>query len=377
MLLSGIFTRDYAAATYSATPLSFSTPIDSTKGTSFSLANLNPAKPVIDLFGAIGSWFDELPGKIANISVDLMAKLYDLCASLILKTPLWIFDNEWFKNTTHQFSMFALGIVTVFTVGEAIKRMLSGFKKKKKPAMEMKDIMKRWTIVSAVLTSVPFIFQKTFQALNHVSEKVISMGVSTMQSVAVPEVINTFDVIVLVLFNIALIGTVIPVLWSNGKRFFDIMVLGVIAPFALTAWIFDSYRHLFNQWWDSLKHLSLVQVYYAIFLLILGWFIFGIPTPDTFTGVITKLLVVIGGFARMTNPPKIFSRNMDILGEGLDSSFKGSVNKTKDNFKKSARIIKGAIAGPKGVAIAAVDAATPKKGATGAVTRMGRFHGKR
>lgn len=372
--MSGIFTRDYAAATYSATPLSHPTPIDSTKNTSFSLASLNPVKPITDMMDKAGLWLEDLPQKIANISVELMADLYNLSASLILKTPLWIFDNEWFKNTTYQFSMFALGIVTVLTAVEGIKRMFSGIGKKRKSAMEIKNIAKRWAIVSVVLTSVPFIFQKTFQALNFVSEKVISMGVDTMNSVAAPEIISTFDVIVLVLFNIALVGTVIPVLWSNGRRFFDIMVLGVVTPFALTAWIFDSYRHLFNQWLDNLKQLSLVQVYYAVFLLILGWFIFGIPTPDTFTGIITKLLIVVGGFARMTNPPRIISKHMN-AGGGFDEVYKG-LGKTKDNFKKSANILRGVIGGSKGIAIAAMDAAIPKKGVAGAASRMGRFHGK-
>lgn len=340
------------------------------------MASINPFSPITGFFDKISEWFKSLPEKIAVTTVDLMAKLYELCASLILKTPLWIFDNEWFKNTSYQFSIFALGIVSMLTIVESIKRMLSGLKKKNRQTpMEMKEIVKRWGIVSLVLTSVPFIFQKAFQGLNYVSEKMISMGVNTMQSVATPQNISTFDVITLVLFNIVLIGTVIPVLWSNGRRFFDILVLGLITPFALTAWIFDSYRHLFNQWWDNLKHLSLVQVYYALFLLVLGWFIFGIPTPDTFTGIIIKLLVVVGGFARMTNPPKIISKHMDV-GGGFDEVYKG-LDKTKDNFKKSAQIIKGVAAGPKGVATAIWNnSKKPKTIDPSALTRMGRFQRK-
>lgn len=376
-----MFTRDYAAATYTAIPLSNPTPNDTFKSTSFSISSLNPIKPAMDFYESISAYIDSwkdylenLPRIMAEGSVTLMSKLYELCASLILKTPLWIFDNEWFRNTTYQFSAFSLGIVTVLTVVEAIKRMASGMRTGKRPAMKMKDILKRWGLVSIALSGVPFLFQKSFQILNSVSEKVISMGGNTMRAVALPETIGAFDLVTLILFNIALIATVIPVLWANGKRFFDIMVLGVITPFALTAWIFDSYRHLFNQWWNNLKHLSLVQVYYSVFLLILGWFIFGVPTPDTFTGMIIKLLVVVGGFARMANPPRIIADHMNI-GKGFDEVASG-LDETKKNFQRSKDIIKSITKGPKGIAKAAWDMATPKVSVAGAASRMSRFHGK-
>ena len=372
--LCGIFTRDYASATYTAIPLSNPTPLDTFKNTKFSLSDLNPFNPINELFKKVSVYLDSLPRTVAETSVNLMARLYELCASLILKTPLWIFDNEWFKNTTYQFSAFSLGIVTVLTTIEAIKRMLSGMRTKQATPMEMKDIYKRWGLVAVALTGIPFLFQKSFQLLNYVSEKVISMGGNTMRAIALPENIGNFDVITLILFNVALIATVIPVLWANGKRFFDIMVLGVISPFALTAWIFDSSRHLFRQWWDNLKHLSLVQIYYSLFLLILGWFIFGVPTPDTFTGFIIKLLVVVGGFARMASPPRMIAKHMN-LGEGLDDVYSG-INGTKKNFQNSKRIIKGIAKGPTGVAKAVFSSAAPKTRVVSAVSRMGRFHGK-
>ncbi|MGV3163515.1 hypothetical protein, partial [Streptococcus hyovaginalis] len=133
---------------------------------------------------------------------------------------------------------------------------------------------------------------------------------------------------------------IVPVLWQNGRRFFDIMVLGVVSPLALTAWIFDPYRHLFRQWWDNVKHLSLVQVYYSLFLLILGWFIFGIPTPSAITGMIVKMLVVIGGFNRMTSPPRIVTKHLD-RGGGLDEVYDtdSTTKKVKRNIKDTIDIV--------------------------------------
>jgi len=285
-------------------------------------------------------WFQNLPNEIGKISVNLMAWLYSLCGDLILKTPIWIFNNEWFMNTSLMFSSIAIGIVTALTVIESIKRMLTGIKNDKGgkvfQPMQLQTILKRWFLVAGLTTIIPYIFQKGFTCLNWVSEKLINMGADTMNSLPFQANVSIFDVVTLAAFDLVLISTIVPILWQNGRRFFDLLVLAVTTPLALTAWIFDDYRHLFNQWLTNLKHLSLVQVYYALFLLVLGWFMFGVSTPMTFTGLITKMLIVIGGFSRMSSPPRLISKHLD-SGKGFDEVTKGgvmsTVNKTKQNFQ--------------------------------------------
>jgi hypothetical protein len=297
-----------------------------------------------DTIDKITLWFKDLPHEIAEMSVNLMSWLYELCAALILKTPLWLFNNEWFENTTYMFSLVSLGVVSVLTIVEAIKIMLSRQLRGKRSMapMDIKEIGRRWFLVAGVTTAIPWLFQKAFQGLNLVSDFLISMGADTMKAVSLTESIKLFDVLTLVTFDIVLIGTIIPVLWQNARRFFDIMVLGVTAPLALTAWIFDPYRHLFSQWWGNLKHLSLVQVYYALFLLVLGWFIFGVPTPSTMIGFASKLLVVIGGFARMTTPPRLVSKHLDSGGGlGGEADVKAPINKTRANYKKTKALLGG------------------------------------
>lgn len=300
-----------------------------------SIAKLNERIDFINI------WMQDLPHHIAVLSVKLMAWLYDLSATLILKTPLWIFNNEWFENTTYMFSLLSIGLVSVLTVIESIKQMLPNNKRKRTSPMDMKTILKRWVVVAGLTTAVPFVFQKSFQLLNWVSDLLVSAGADTMSSVAVPTKISGFDVVALAIFDVVLISSIVPVLWKNGRRFFDLMVLGVTAPVAMTAWIFDPYRHHFNQWWANLKQLSLVQIYYALFLLILGWFIFGVPTPTQFTGLIVKLLVVIGGFARMSNPPRMVQKYLD-TGGGFDEVYGGAVatkNKVVRNVKDTIDIV--------------------------------------
>ncbi|AHJ87155.1 putative membrane protein [Bacillus phage BCP8-2] len=306
----------------------------------------NPIQEVIDWFGEFVTLIKGLPLNVGKMSADLMAWVYELCGDLILKTPLWLFSNEWFTNMTLLFSSVALGAVAVLTVIEAIKRMLSGVKDGKRPMvkapMEFKTIIKRWALVAGLTTVVPFLFQKTFQLLNYISDLLIGMNGKTMATTALSETFGTLDIIALIAFDAVLIGTVIPVLWQNGRRFFDLLVLGITAPLALGAWVFDSKRHLFDQWFSSVKHLSMVQVYHSLFLLVLGWFIFGIPTPVDFTGTVIKLLVVIGGFARMQNPPRLIAKHLD-QGGGIDEvvskPLKGSKKKILSNFSFSKNVV--------------------------------------
>lgn len=300
--------------------------------------SLNPMKPIVDDWQAVKDWFKEIPHNIAEWSIELMAKLYELCTSLILKTPLWIFDNEWFHNTTYKFSLIAVALVSILTAVEGIKRMLPKYKGKNEPT-DVKDIAKRWTLVAGIISIAPFLFQKTFQGLNWISEKLISMGADTMRVTALSENIKLIDVLILVGFDALLISTILPLLWKNGRKFFDIMILGVSAPFALSAWVFDSYRGWYKQWMSSLLHLSMTQVYHALYLLVLGWFIYGVPTPDDFVGMIVKILVVIGGFSRLQNVPRLFAGRLD-NGGGFDEVLSGA-KKTMDTTKRNIEFTKG------------------------------------
>ncbi|QEG13656.1 putative membrane protein [Bacillus phage vB_BspM_MarvelLand] len=312
----------------------------------------DPIQKIIDWFGEFTKLIENLPKAIGQMSADLMAWVYQLCSDLILKTPLWLFDNEWFFNMCHLFSAVALGAATVLTIIEGIKRMLSGVKDGRKSLvsqpMEFSTIIKRWSMVAGLTAVVPYLFQRAFQFLNFLSEKISSLGGDTMKAAALSTTFSTVDVIALIAFDVVLISTVIPLLWQNGRRFFDLLVLGVVTPLALVAWVFDSYRHLFNQWWSNLKHLSLVQVFHSLFLLIIGWFIFGIPTPVDFTGTVIKLIVVIGGFGRMTNPPNIIAKHLDNRG-GMDAITGTKKKNAVTTVMKNLAFSKKAILSPMGL----------------------------
>ncbi|WP_226035639.1 hypothetical protein [Aquibacillus saliphilus] len=300
------------------------------------------------------------------LTFDWMASTYEIITALILKTPLWIFDNTWFDNTTYLFSLIAISVVTILTSIEGMKRMC------KKESMDIQTIAKRWFIVAGLSTIVPYLFKKGFQALNWVSEKIIGLSSHSMTNV-LEEAVAPFDLFVLLLFNIVMIGVAIPILLKNAKRFFDILTLSVLAPMAGVAWIFNSYNHLFKQWWANLKDKSLVQIVYAFYLLLIGLFIYGVPTPPTTTGSLIKILMVIGGFYRLVDPPNILHRQMN-HGQSimeLGSQVKKSTNKVKDGYKLGHGITKNsAIAFKKFMDIGKPVVITKPN------TRMSRNHGK-
>src|SRR5690606_16057453 len=115
--------------------------------------------------------------------------------------------------------------------------------------------------------------------------------------------IGTIDVLGLFLFDIVLIALLIPILLQNGRRWRDLMCLAAVSPFALASWIFDRHEHFFNQWWSNVKRLSLVQLVYALFILMLGLFIYAtrFMSPDAW---LIKILIISGGLFGLANPPQ-------------------------------------------------------------------------
>lgn len=320
---------------------------------------------VFETFSSIIDWFKKLPENITTLTTEFTSNMYELVTTLILKTPLWIFDNVWFEQTTYKFSLIAVGVVSTMTLVEGIKRKL------KKKHMNLKDIGKRWFIVAGLSTAVPFMFYHSFKFINLVSDLIIS---ANKDMIANPDmaVLEVFDILVMLCFNVVLAGITVPVLLKNAKRFWDILMLGLLSPLAGVAWIFDSWRHWFSQWWSNLKRLSLVQIIYAFYLLVIGTFLFGANiVPGDLNSAIMKSLIVIGGFMGLLNPPNIVGR---LLGseQGIDSKIKSDGKSAKGKLVKGLSQAYGIYKNP--LSLGKKMFAT--KTTANITTRMGRIHGK-
>jgi hypothetical protein len=192
---------------------------------------------------------------------------------------------------------------------------------------DFKTIIKRWAIVAGVSGFLPFAFESGFGFLNKLTDaisKIGSINGGNVNGFISGESIGFFDTLILILFDLSAIALLIPVCLQAGKRWFDIMCLAAISPLALSSWVFDRHKHYFFVWWNKVKSLSLVQLVYAVFILIMGIFVFSTQfIQGGFLTLIIKVLIVIGGLIRMNNPPKFVSSMTGDKSDVFDEYDKG------------------------------------------------------
>lgn len=330
-------------------------------------STIDEFKAIAEVTNNIIEWFKHLPEHITTFTTTVTSEVYQFVGNLILKTPLFIFNNEWFNNTTYLFSIVAIGLVTILTIFEGFKR------KFQKKYVDIVTISKRWFIVAGLSSIVPFLFYHAFKILNLMSDAIIGLNTDIISN-PMDETMKIIDILILLAFNLALIVLSVPILLKNARRFFDIMISAVISPIVGVFFIFDSHRHLFNQWWRSLKNNSLVQIVYAFYLLIIGLFIYGAPTPDDTVGIGIKMLIVIGGFMRLINPPVFLSNYLNFgtsLNEFVQNQWSSGINK----YKKGIRVISSLKNPMSALSILAKDNKRSVK-PINMSTRMGRLHGR-
>lgn len=228
------------------------------------------------------------------------------------------------------FAMASISIVTILTIYEAFMQML------KKEHTDFKTIAKRYFLVASVSGFLPFFFESGFTFINKVSHAISSLGQvngGNLSGYVTGEQMGFFDTLIICLFDLTAISMLIPFALQQGKRWFDTLCLSAISPLALTSYVFDRHRHYFSKWWNSVKSLAIIQVVYAVFILMMGIFIFA--TQGLTGGYITlaiKLLITLGALHRMVNPPRFVMSMTDGNGEDVFDMFDGLKNSYKNVY---------------------------------------------
>lgn len=330
---------------------------------------------IISTISSVIDWFKDF--NPLEFTSHMLSSTYEILSYIILKTPMWIFDNVWFENTCYLFSIFSIGVVSVLMIVNGIKKKFQIHTKKK--ATDFKDIAKRWFIAAGLSSLIPTLFQKAFSLLNLASDKIISLGGTSVYNIAsgLTGLSAGATAFTIFFFNLVLFAVTIPILLQNGKRFFDLMCLGVASPLAFAAWVFDDHKHYLTTWWSNVKRLSLVQIVYAFFFLIMGLFIFGTPLSVSASGydLLVKLSVIIGGYYRMANPPTFVKRHLYNDTETM-----------KDKVKKYKKTTRGLVGNIKSLgtpvstvmSVGSFLSKSPfdKGTVTKPMSRMARYHGK-
>lgn len=248
-------------------------------------------------------WFSpHIDQHLYNLSMDLFAWVFKVLL-LFLQTPP-IFNVQYINQTTSSFSVISIGIVMLLTVYESLVQMLH--KVSKKTYTKFTDVLKRLPVAIAAAGVTPFLFQEGFKIINKLTRGISYLGGSFLKNNQMNGMINlsSIDILGMFLLDAVLIGVLIPVLLQNVRRWWDLFCLSAVSPLAFTAWIFDRHRHLFHQWWYSIKKMSLVQLVYATFMVLMSVFIYGTRYVSGDFGLI-RLLIIIGALYRISNPPNL------------------------------------------------------------------------
>lgn len=306
-------------------------------------SDLNKIEYITDKIIKGLDWLNNLDGSLPKLTADLLTAIYNFLAKIILQTPLFIFNNPFLKNTSLTFALISITIVTILTVFESFMQMLN------KKHTDFKTIVKRWAIVAGISGFMPFAFESGFTFINKLSEAISKIGNvngGNVNGFIYGETLSFFDTLIIILFDLTAIGMLIPVCLQAGRRWWDLMCLAAISPLALSAWVFDRHKHYFYAWRRKVKSLSLVQLVYSVFILLMGVFIFA--TQGIQGGIFTlivKLLIVAGGLVRMSNPPRFVTNQTKDPGDiKVKSTFKGMYDTITFKKFKPTEFIKGKMA---------------------------------
>lgn len=295
--------------------------------------NLNPIPvetrdkffSIVNFISGIVDWIKNLPENLAKWSVDLMVWIYEIVTKVVLQTPAFFFNSEWFKTNIITFTGLSIVMSIALAMFEGLKRM-GGHLIKDNSSTDMTRITKRIPLVVLGSAIAPALFYYGFKGLNWLTNTIIDLGRIQME-----KGIGNFefshasalDIIAFIGFDIALITMMIPVLLQNFRRWFDILALGILTPLALSCWVFKAHEHMFTRWWEHLKQSSMTQLVYAIFLVIIGSLMFGTKTPDTERDLLIQIGIIVGGLWRLSSPPSIVSRRLD-NGTNLKGMWNGA-----------------------------------------------------
>lgn len=245
-------------------------------------------------------WLKNINDHIYQWSLDLLSFTYETLVNVVLHVPLFLFNNSFVKNTSITFSIISISVLVLLTMYEMIMKML------RKKHTDFRTVLKKFPIAIGVTGFAPFLFEQAFKLINKLTKGITEIGGSVLDGKAFANLVtaDSVDTVVLLLFDLTLLGLLVPIFLQQGRRWWNLFCLSAITPLALTSWIFDRHSHMFEQWWNSIKRISVIQLVYSVFIVLLGVFIYGTRfiSPEYF---LIKLVITIGALHSLANPPQI------------------------------------------------------------------------
>lgn len=297
---------------------------------------------IVNWLDSIVTWFKNIKENITQLSIDLMTWSFDAIQSVVLHTPLFLFDSTWFKDNIVTFTGLSIAMSIMLVIYEGFQKILRLPNAKH---TDMPRILKRIPLVLIGSALTPVAFYYGFKGVNALTNLIIDIGKSQINkglSGFQLSATSWLETLLFVGFDIALIAMMIPVFLQNFRRWFDILALALMTPVVLSCWVFKAHERHFHSWWTHLKSCSMTQLAYAVFLLIIGTLMFGTKAPDNPVDLLVKVGIIIGGLWRMNTPPAILSSYINRGANVQDMwSGAGKAFNNKSMFGKGIMLIKG------------------------------------
>lgn len=248
-------------------------------------------------------WIDNFPAHLPEYSLSIMSNIFHLLSNIVLETPLFLFDNPLIQSKTLIFSSVSILLVTILTILNGIKRML------KQRYTSIKEIAPKFFIATAISGFAPFLFKGGFKFLNFLSRSLgdLTFHISNLDFVTGGNM-GFIDGLMLFGFDIVSIVLLIPILLKTAKRWFELICLSTITPLAMSAYVFNETKYLFNKWFKAIIDRSQVQLVYAFFLFIMSVIIFSTAGLTSSYAIIVRLLILVGGLMTLANPPEYVTK---------------------------------------------------------------------
>jgi hypothetical protein len=283
-------------------------------------------------------WFKEIIIYITSVFTQFthnavqhtFAAIYKFLSTIVLWTPEWLFSDAWFSDAIIKFSAVNMGIVIILIMIQGIKRIL------RMKHTKLSEITKKLPIAITVSAATPILFNWGVKLLNKLTKFIISLGSGEMTTNTAYSVFSStlmfepVNVLFMLVFLLITGYMFIPMALYHGRRWFNLLIQGILTPFAMTAFLFKETEHYFHTWLNAIKESALKQLIYAVFTTVLGLILFATPEPSTFTGLISKLILMVGGVHLLAYPPAIITNLSLREGKGVVDMLKDVDNKRKD-----------------------------------------------
>lgn len=241
--------------------------------------------------------------------IEVIKTVFDSFLQYILFTPAELFDTSSVKSLVLKFSAVSMATTTVLTMGEGLKRIIGA------EYTPYTQVFKRFPIAIFISAFAPFLFYWAAKGSNILVDVVIALiGGSISDTAYFANELHRlgssiYQVFITFVFLVVLLVYLCRIIFYHATRWFGLLFNCLATPLVMTAWIFKPYEHVLEAWLKDNKIKFLSQVGHSFFLGVISLVLF---TPnllpfasgiDIFYHFIFKIMIAIGGFYLMLNPP--------------------------------------------------------------------------